>query len=957
MNAESGGARLTGEGTVIDSTHAAIIIGIAPFKKAAGSLPPEVVEARNMAEWLLAKEGGGVPRRSLQLITSTVEQDGTIVGPTVNQLESIFRGLYAQRSSGPRRSLAENRLTIVATGPGYGERDGRVILQMANDPEQGGIGLELTSIADRFRDYRIFDEVVLIADVPRVIGHQGTSREVQFDLAAETSPNKTASYFYMFSNQYGLRATPSSPRRLIPTVLSGLAEAARNSRGVIDSRSLADYVIDQYRAAGAERALMPEFRQSEGAPIVFARPRAPEDRGPERTPDREIITNETGVPLVTERGATLVAEGSQPPPDQGSDTRLEPAAGELGMESNAASTRIGAAVAAARQLLGGGLKFVREADDNELCLNVEDYAIAVAQLYASAGDGEFNLAVFGHWGRGKTFLMRRVERALRALNRGYRTIRFSAWKYPSAPEVWVHLYEEFAKVAFDGPWYRVMPNVVRTGVIKHGARPLLWAYALFAFGLIPLGTLFGAVHVVVDVLYPIVGLIGFVLLVTIFTGVSRTKARLSDEYLTASRHTEKLGLQATIGSDLRALLMGWIPARPLGPAFAVWYAAITSVLIAAVTLRLAQGAELEYLAKKYFDWTLIGRAKLGVEVGVVLVITALFGWLLYWLRTGGASPRKILLVVDDLDRCKSEHLLSVMESIKLLIEEPDVSSRVQVAMLLEEDILKHAIFEKYGHLSDEKIAGVLRTHYDADRLIWENGEKLFTAHLRLPILAKSELRDLIETFSERRRNEAEKQRKRAAREKYLEEELAKEQRREPLTQVQTGTKVTEVESGPRVHAEPTGIERKQERLYREATAEEIHKDRSEREERVRAMQDELESIRKEKEPTPTPVAPADRATTSEKVLEEAEVDAILAALDAQTGTRTTLGPRAIRAFIFRYQLARLLLNTLKIHWEPEILAKSLAERSFGSIQEMAPAPISADLTDEQKLQRVVDQVY
>jgi hypothetical protein len=953
-------AGVSGQGTVIDSTHAAIVIGIAPSLKAAAVDPPEVIEARSMAEWLLAKDGGGVPRRSLQLITSSVGRDGTIVGPTLEQLENAFRALYDQRGPRPRprRSLVENRLTIVATGPGYGERDGRVILQIANDPEQRGVGLELTSIADRFRDDRIFDEIVLIVDVPRFIGHQGTSKEMSFDLAAAGSPNKPASYFYAFSNQYGLRASPSSPRRLIPTLLSGLSGAAQNDRGVIDSRSLSAYAAEEYRAAGAETALMPEFRQGPD-PIVFARSRTQGSyRDPARTSGSASITTETGG-LSTEGGQPFDDEGAEPRPNPGGDIRIEPPGGEVATDSAPASTRIGAALEAARRLLGGGLKFVREAGEDELCLNVDDYANAVAQLYVNADEGEFSLAVFGPWGRGKTFLMRRVDLALRGLNRGYRTIRFSAWKYPSAPEVWVHLYEEFAKVAFEGPWYQVMPNVVRTGVVKHGPRALLWSYALFAFGLIPIGSLFGVAHAVVDFLYPIVGLIGFVLLLTIFAGVRRTKARLSHEYLTASRHTEKLGLQATIGSDLRALLMGWIPVRLVGRAFTFWYAVITAGLIAAVILRLAQGAELEYLAKAYFDLTLVGKARVGVEVGLVIMIAGLFWRLLRWLRNGGLSPKKVLLVVDDLDRCKPEHLLSVMESIKLLIEDPDVSSRVQVAMLLEEDILKHAIFEKYGHLTDKTRGSLLHTHYDANRLIWENGEKLFTAHLRLPVLAKSEVRDLIETFSERRRTEAEKQKKRAEREKRLEEDLAREQRREPLTHIQTGTKATEKESGPWVHAEPMGIERKEEPTYREATAEEIETDRRQHEERLRAIQDELQNIRNELEGEPTVAPPpaAEAATTSERVLEERETDAILTALDAQSGARTALGPRAIRAFIFRYQLARLLLTTLKIRWEPEVLATSLAQRSFGGTQETTPAPISADLTDEQKLQRVVDQVY
>ena len=962
MNADSGGARLPEKGTFIDSTNAAIVIGIAPFKKAAGNLPSEVVDARRMERWLLANEGGGVPRRNLRLITSGVEQDGSIIGPTIDQLELAFTELYKQRNRGPRRSLVKTRLTIVATGPGYGERNGRVILQTANDPKQVAIGLELTSVADRFRDSRIFDEVVLFVDVPRLPGHTGTSVEIQFPSITASVRQGPAAHFYVFSNQYGSRSTPSSPLRLIPTVLSGLASGARNGRGVIDSKSLADYLMGQYRVAGAERALTPEFRQNDDAPIAFSTVRlSGVDRAPpEATSASVIITTESDTPLSAEEGTILVTEGgaarvteqsSHPPPDKDNDVPMGPPAVEVSIDSSKPASRIGpAAAAVAQRLFGGGLKLVREAGDDELCLNVEDYANAVAQLYAGADDREFCLAIFGPWGRGKSFLMRRVDRALCALDRGYRTIRFSAWKYPSAPEVWVHLYEEFAKAAFNGPWYRVTPNVIRAGVVKHGAGPLLWAYALFAFGLIPLGTLFGAAHAVAMALYPAVGVIGFVLLVTIFTGVRRTKSRLSHEYLTASRHTEKLGLQATIGSDLRVLLMGWIPVRPLGRGFAVWYAVISAALVSAMILRLAQAGELESLAKKYFDWSLIGGMRLGVEIVLVIAVMSLFGWLLHWLREGGVSPRRILLVVDDLDRCKPEHLLSVMESIKLLIEDPDVSCRVQVAMLLEEDILKHAIFEKYGHLTDDKRATLLRTDYDADRLIWENGEKLFTAHLRLPTLAKSEVRELIETFSERRRDDAEEQKKRAAREKYLEKQLANERLREPLSRIRTGTKT--------VPAEPQlGIERLEEPIYREATAEEIEKDRTEHERRIQAMQDELETIKSENNSAPMPTTQANRVTVTAKVLEVPEVDAILAALDAKTGIRDNLGPRAIRAFIFRYQLARLLLNTLKIDWEPEMLAKSLVDRSFDGARETAPAPISADLTDEQKLQRVVDQVY
>jgi KAP family P-loop domain len=931
MDASNQGSQVASNGVVIrDSTNAAIVIAVLPFKKTADSPPIEIEEVRSMVQWLIRPDGGKVPERSVRVITSSLESNGGVIGPEIGEIETAFRDLYDARSQDrSQNSLVSNRLYIVVIGPGFGDRAGLLTLLIRTDTEERLVGLELTGIANKFRDERLFNEVVLVADVPRFLGHQGSSRELKLGSGDARTAVQPAAYWYAFSNRFGARQTAETQRkRFVPTLLRGLDGEARDPHGIVDAQSVAQYLEREY---GGEKdpALQPEFRSDRGPPILFSRPAM------------------VGRAAITEGSDGVAAEGGRSPQREVGDTRIEPTPGSLGIGSEPPSSNNSAA--AVKALWGDGLKFVREAGEDELSLNVEDYAKAVAQLYAGADDGEFCLAVFGPWGRGKTFLMRRVDVALGKLSRGYRTICFSAWRYPSAPEVWVHLYEEFAKAAFDGPWYRVMPNVVRTGVIKHGARPLLWAYALFAFGLIPLGNLFDVANSIVAALYPIVGVIGFILLVTIFCGIKRTKARLSHEYLTASRHSEKLGLQATIGADLRALLMGWIPDRPFGYVFTAWYAVITAALITAVMLRLAQGAGIEYLAKKYFDLTLVGGPLLGVEVGLVIAIAGFFGWVLHWLRIGGASPGKILLVVDDLDRCKPEHLLSVMESIKLLIEDRDVSRRVQVAMLLEEDVLKHAIFAKYGHLTDGKRASLLRTQYDANRLIWENGEKLFQAHLRLPTLAKPELRELIEKFSNRRLDEAAEGKRRAAREKYLAEELEKARRGETFSYSQTGNYAREVE--PAIHGEPA-----RERAYRKATEEEIVEGRKEREKRVQALENELTEIQAERKAAESPPAASAKPTASEKILEEVEIDSILSALDTENLTRTALGPRAIRAFIFRYQLARLLLNTLKIEWDPETLANLLASKSFRTKAVPTVQPVSANLSDAEKLQRVVDQV-
>jgi hypothetical protein len=932
MDASNQGSRVAANGVITrDSTNAAIVIAILPLRKSADSPPVEIREAYEIVRWLTS--AGAVPERNLRLITSEVIPNRDVMGPEPQEIETAFRALYAARAEGrPSNTLVRNRLYIVAIGPGWGDRAGLVTLLTPNQ-----IGVELTGLADQFRDERLFDEVVLIADVPRLPGHTGTSTPIRLASGLPREPSEPAEHFYAFSNRFGPRQTAHTEKRFTPILLEGLAGKAKDASGIVDAYSLGQFIEREY-AQEKDPRLHPEFRLGSGPPLLFFRP---------------PLAGEAAILEGSDAVAGEADRHIQPAPD---DVPIEPGTGDLSIESEAPSNAIDpGAAAAAIGLRGGGLKFAREAGEDELCLNVDDYASALAQLYASADDGEFCLAVFGPWGRGKTFLMRRVDVALSALGHGYRTIRFSAWKYPNAPEVWVYLYEQFAKAAFEGPWYQVMPNVIRAGIAKNGTGPLLWAYAMLAFGLIPLGTLFAAAHVVLATLYPIVGVIGFVLLVTLITGIKRTKSRLNSDYLTGRRHSEKLGLQATIGADLRALLIGWVPIHLLGRGFSIGYGLVSAALIAALTLRFAQGPEIAALAKEYFGWTLVGGPVVGIQVAFTTGIATLLLAILIWIHRGGDSPRRVLLVVDDLDRCKPEHLLSVMESVKLLIEDRDISRRVQVAMLLEEDILKHAIFRKYGHLIEEKRAKLLRTQYDADRLMWENGEKFFTAHLRLPVLSKGELRDLIETFSRRKIDEAEEQRKRAARKQRIEEELERERTREPLTHVQTGIKESQVETGPVFRGQRWAAETVREPQYRPATADEIQADRERAEARLRQLETELGTLQTNPTAPASPPLAVPTPTVSQKVLEKSEVDAILAALDTQTTTRTVLGPRAIRAFIFRYQLARLLLETLKIDWSADELSNALARKSFGSPSPTVQ-PVSADLTDKEKLERVVDQV-
>ena len=92
-----------------------------------------------------------------------------------------------------------------------------------------------------------------------------------------------------------------------------------------------------------------------------------------------------------------------------------------------------------------------------------------------------------------------------------------------------------------------------------------------------------------------------------------------------------------------------------------------------------------------------------------------------------------------------------------------------------------------------------------------------------------------------------------------------------------------------------------------------------------------------------------------KIFSKDEIRAISRSLGDAAGKRRNLGPRGVRAFLFRYQLARMLLSNLGVSWSPQSLANELADRFF-SENPSAQAETPLNSVDFAPLQRVVNQV-
>jgi hypothetical protein len=126
-----------------------------------------------------------------------------------------------------------------------------------------------------------------------------------------------------------------------------------------------------------------------------------------------------------------------------------------------------------------------------------------------------------------------------------------------------------------------------------------------------------------------------------------------------------------------------------------------------------------------------------------------------WISKTRIGKERLILFVDDIDRCNEDRIIQVIDSLKVMIDDPIISDRVIVIAAIDEVVLKRAIMSKYfdsvkNDLSlseDEKVATL-------NSLCKEYMDKLFISGFKLGSLSSEEneeiFRNLVDekTFSE-----------------------------------------------------------------------------------------------------------------------------------------------------------------------------------------------------------------
>ena len=107
----------------------------------------------------------------------------------------------------------------------------------------------------------------------------------------------------------------------------------------------------------------------------------------------------------------------------------------------------------------------------------------------------------------------------------------------------------------------------------------------------------------------------------------------------------------------------------------------------------------------------------------------------------GEKRKKILLVVEDLDRCTEERIIQHIDALRVILEEETIANRLLIITAIDERILKNAIRLKYETII--KMNGSSESSIDMDALVSEYLDKVFIMAVKLGELSTTHKEEYV----------------------------------------------------------------------------------------------------------------------------------------------------------------------------------------------------------------------
>ncbi len=102
------------------------------------------------------------------------------------------------------------------------------------------------------------------------------------------------------------------------------------------------------------------------------------------------------------------------------------------------------------------------------------------------------------------------------------------------------------------------------------------------------------------------------------------------------------------------------------------------------------------------------------------------------------SNKRILLFIDDLDRCSEESMIEIIDALRVILDDSEINKKIIVLVAVDESKLKKAIEFKYkAHRSQAELIDISKEYID----------KLFISALKLPSIAQEKFGEFIESIA------------------------------------------------------------------------------------------------------------------------------------------------------------------------------------------------------------------
>lgn len=132
--------------------------------------------------------------------------------------------------------------------------------------------------------------------------------------------------------------------------------------------------------------------------------------------------------------------------------------------------------------------------------------------------------------------------------------------------------------------------------------------------------------------------------------------------------------------------------------------------------------------------------ELGVQAEIEKELAAL---LQFWVKEkdccGDSTRKKVILYVDDIDRCSEIKMISIIDSLRTVLENEEIRKRLIIICSIDADKIKKGVKYKYKELYDGP---------KLEEIAVEQLDKIFLTGISLPSLGLSQLEEYVRKLAE-----------------------------------------------------------------------------------------------------------------------------------------------------------------------------------------------------------------